>query len=239
MEKQLLNFPKGNLVCTRNGSRFKWYLSDNHEFLYLSKKQRKLAEKLAVKKYLSLQLKEAKQEKQALEYYLKHCERECESEKLLSEDSGYRELLTSYFTPKSKELSDWMKSPYETNTKHPERLIHNTVSGQIVRSKSEVLIATSLSTHHIPFRYECKLLLGNITVYPDFTIRHPVTGEQFYWEHFGKMDSPEYCKRTCQKLTMYAEQGILPGIHLIATYETEEHPLTVEVIERTVKEYFM
>ena len=36
---------------------------------------------------------------------------------------------------------------------------------------------------NIPFRYECALTLGNTTVYPDFTIMHPNTGELIYREH--------------------------------------------------------
>ena len=78
--------------------------------------------------------------------------------------------------------------PYEKNPKYPEHLIHKTVSGIYVRSKSESMIALQLYTEKIPFRYECALQLGETTLYPDFTILHPKTGEIFYWEHFGMMD---------------------------------------------------
>lgn len=78
------------------------------------------------------------------------------------------------------------------NPVHPEHLKHPCLSGHLVRSKSELLIDQALFTHQIPFRYECALKLNDLTLYPDFTIRHPETGQFFYWEHFGMMDSPTY-----------------------------------------------
>ena len=41
-----------------------------------------------------------------------------------------------------------------------------------MRSKSEAMIAMSLYVQKIPYRYECELKLGSITLFPDFTIRH-------------------------------------------------------------------
>lgn len=95
----------------------------------------------------------------------------------------------------------------------------------------------ALHVKGIPFRYECALPLGDTIVYPDFTIRHPVTGEIYYWEHFGKMDNPKYAQNCMYKLQNYTSHGILPGINLITTYETQKKPLTSETIERVISEY--
>jgi hypothetical protein len=76
-------------------------------------------------------------------------------------------------------------------------------------------------------------------LYPDFTTRHPKTGQVYYWEHFGLMDQPEYINRACQKIKMYCENGIIPGINLILTYETKENPLSIDQVEKIVKEYFL
>lgn len=132
-----------------------------------------------------------------------------------------------------------MKSPYETNHKYPELCIHKSISGNKVRSKSEALIDMLLYTHKIPFRYECALHLGETTLFPDFTLRHPVTGEIYYWEHFGKMDNPKYAQNVISKLRLYISTGILPGIHLITTYETSTKPLTSDTIERIIHEFFL
>ena len=132
-----------------------------------------------------------------------------------------------------------MNAPYQKNKFHPENLIHKTRSGAYVRSKSEVLIARILSEYLIPFRYECALQLGDKCIYPDFTMLHPVTGEVFYWEHFGLMDDASYSQNAFSKMHLYTSEGIIPSVHLITTYETEKHPLSVEMIEEIVKYYFL
>ena len=121
----------------------------------------------------------------------------------------------------------------------------NYPAGQLIcchqgtRSKSEAMIDMILYSHRIPFRYECALYLGNHPIFPDFTIRHPQTGETFYWEHFGMMDDALYAQNTASKLQLYISHGIIPSIHLITTYETKDHPLSIEVIQKTVEHYFL
>lgn len=239
LQSNLRSFPDGKLICVNNGPHFKWFHSDGHTQTYIPKKQREYAEQLAIKKYLTTRLKACEHEKSAIEYYLRHHATNSSSpEQLLQPDSGFHELLSPYFQTFSDELSDWMNSSYDKNTSYPELLIHKTVSGNLVRSKSEALIDMALYVHKIPFRYECFLNLGGITLYPDFTLRHPQTGEFYYWEHFGLMDDEGYSANAVSKLQLYTSCGIIPGIHLITTYETKNHPLSTETIEKTIDYYF-
>lgn len=239
LQSQLSQYPEGKLLCARNNTRYKWYLSDGHSPQYLSKENRQLAEQLAAKKYHTALLKDLQREKKATDLYLKYCPKSRHSEELLADSSGFSELLTPYFHPKSHELLDWMNASYDHSTKYPEQLLHKTISGNLVRSKSESLIDMLLYTHKIPFRYECALQLGDITLYPDFTIRHPYTGIVYYWEHFGRMDDPAYCKNTYSKLQLYSSHGIIPSIHLITTYETQDHPLSSDTVEKIIQQYFV
>lgn len=239
LKSQLLNFPTGKLICTRNGNRYKWYQSDGHTQTYIPKKDRTLAEQLAAKKYLSLLYDDLLHEKRALDFYLRH-HKPCpwQAERMITDMPEYQKLLSSFFKPISEELLSWMNSPFEQNTKYPEQRIHKTSSGNLVRSKSEVLIDMALYTNKLPFRYECALHLGESTIYPDFTIRHPYTGATYYWEHFGLMDDSAYSKNACSKLQLYISHGIIPSINLITTYETKSHPLSSEMVENLVREYF-
>lgn len=156
LQHHLNSFPKGKLICARNENRYKWYISDGHTSTYLPKKERHLAEQLALKKYLSLLLKNYQQEKLALDFYLRHHKSaEKHTEHMLSELSGYHELLSPYFKPESKELLDWMNFPYEHNTSHPEHLTYRTFSGHYVRSKSELLIDMALYTNILNSKKVC------------------------------------------------------------------------------------
>lgn len=236
---QLQLYPEGKLICTNNGKYKKWYQYSDSTLSYIPKKNKKLAEQLAEKKYLTLKLDILKNEKRLLDYYLAHhiSDSERKDNKFLT-DSRYQELLTSFISPDDQNLNDWQKELFKSNPKHPEQLVIKTCSGFCVRSKSEALIDIALCMHQIPHRYECALELGGVTVYPDFTLRHPRTGKIFYWEHFGLMDDSTYCHKMANKLKQYAINGIIPSINLITTYETKEYPLSPEVIEQTIKTYF-
>lgn len=239
LESILKKFPKENLICARNGNHYKWYQSDGRTIKYLPKKNLKLAEELALKKYLSLSLKDLNCEKQALDSYLSfHDSHTGKSAETLLTVPEYQKLLSPYFTPKTQELTDWLQAPYEHNPNYPEQLIHKTSSGHYVRSKSEAMIDMVLHMQRIPFRYECPLNLGDTIVYPDFTIRHPITNQIYYWEHFGLMDDPIYCRNVSSKMQLYTSHGIIPTIHLITTYETKAHPLSTDTVENLVKHYF-
>lgn len=240
LETQIRQLPEGKLICATNGNGHKWYRSDGHHSQYLPKIQRDLAEKLAYKNWLSLQLKNMLREKTAINFYLRHHdEKAYESEQSLVNSSGYKDLLAPYFKCECEEFEKWKSEPYDKNTKHLENLIFSTHSGNKVRSKSEVMIDMLLFQNKIPFRYECLLELDDIAIYPDFTIRHPKTGQIYYWEHFGMMDNPTYGKNVCTKLQTYISHGIIPSIQLITTYETKENPLNVDVVEKIICHYFL
>ena len=96
----------------------------------------------------------------------------------------------------------------------------------------------ALYKNKIPFRYECALQLGKMIIYPDFTIRHPNTGEVYYWEHFGKMDDREYSHKVFAKLNSYNTYGIVPSLQLIMTFETKDNPLSSETVENIIEQYF-
>lgn len=238
IQNELNTLPSSKLVCCTHKNSSKWYQKEDHGRTYIPKSNRPLAERLAKKKYLSSLLQDLENEKTALSFYLRHHSSSEKSEQLLTTPSEYQKLLTPYFTPLSQELSDWMHCPYEHNTAHPENLIYKSVSNTLLRSKSEVLIDMLLHTHNIPYRYECVLHLGYSALYPDFTIRHPLTGDFYYWEHFGLMDNSAYLENALSKLHLYAAHGIIPDIQLITTYETKDHPLDPEIVEKYIEYFF-
>lgn len=238
IQKQIFKLPAGTIFCFQNGTHVKWYEKDGKRRQYLPKDQRKYAEKLAMKKYLLLRMKELIQEERAVISYLSH-HRESSSEQMLKPGDPYAELLAPYFQPESSDLQSWMESPYEQNRKYPEQKIYGTSAGIHVRSKSESMIVYLLHDYKIPFRYESELELGQVTVYPDFTIRHPKTGKLFLWEHLGMVDEPAYRRNALSKLQLYMEHGWIPSVNLILTFETKEYPLDMAYVEGLIKEYFV
>ncbi len=237
-KNKLKGMPEGQFVCCSCQGRYKWFVSDGHTKSYISKKNRSYAEKLAYKRYLELYLEELIAEYKASKKYIKGCSKINSASELLINNSEIRELISSQFVPVSEELFKWTMKSYATNPYYTENLVHKSSSGNLLRSKSEVIIDMSLYNAKIPYRYECQLALGKNILYPDFTMRHPVNGRVIYWEHFGKMDDVEYANKACEKIKLYSSHGIIPSVNLILTYETKDNPLTVVKVQRIIDEYF-
>ena len=240
LQQEISTLPAGALLLVQNGKYTKWFQSDGHHPIYIPKRERALAQKLAYKKYLSTRLRILQEEQQANAKYLEsHPSSMKDSFQALLNSPNYNHLFSSTFTPLSDELAQWMNEPFQGNPKNPEQLIHQTTSGILVRSKSESLISMLLHTNKIPFRYEAPLHLDGFTIYPDFTIRHPLTGEYFYWEHFGMMDNEDYRRKAYLKIDRYITNDILPSVNLITTFETRNSPLNIELVASYIQHFFL
>lgn len=110
--------------------------------------------------------------------------------------------LTNLFRPPNPKLFD--KSFLDAN------LIHQTERGELVRSKSEVIIADHLNRRRINYRYEEPLNLGEDIRIPDFTFEDDDSGVTYYWEHCGMMFEADYRRRWEEKKALYRLHGILP-----------------------------
>lgn len=236
---KLKKLPKENLGCAKNGTSYKWYSYSDNSRKYIYKKDRSYAEKLALKKYYLLALDDYTKELKAVNSCLARFPQQQKSDLLIQEDSEYKNLLSTYFKPSNQDLANWASEPYDKNDSHPDGLKFKTASGYYVRSKSELIIDNLLSINKLPFRYECSLNLNGIVLYPDFTIKHPTTGNVFYWEHFGMIDNPSYAHNVTSKLHTYISNGIYPTINLVTTYETKDNPLDTDMIEEIIKYYFL
>ena len=94
--------------------------------------------------------------------------------------------------------------------------IYRTLSGDFVRSKSEVIVANILHQSGIPFTYEVYLRTPDGQyMLPDFTIQWQ--GKTYYWEHLGMLDGEDYRQKWARKKLLYAR--FFPE-QLITTQET-------------------
>ena len=250
LEKLLREAPPGTLIYSKNTSKgknyYKYYVSvtDKDGFkkkTYISRTNRSLTKALARKRLHGARIKDIKGQLSAINSFLAKYRQNSDLKDLLKTPSLLNlledEELHS-FDDLSEELKNWMQEEYETNPAYPEHRNIPTVDGIMVRSKSEALIVMLLSTLHIPYRYECKLEIGGYVYYPDFTIRHPVTGKTYYWEHVGALHLPEYRSAFIHKLRIYINNDILPDNNLILTYESEGHPFDIAIAQDKIKEFF-
>lgn len=122
---------------------------------------------------------------------------------------------------------------------YEDRLIHHTIEGEMVRSKSEVIIANCLHYNELEYEYESVLELEpGKTLRPDFKVIDGDTGDVWYWEHCGMMIDPKYVKRWEDKKKFYEKHGIVEGKNLIVTYDDENGGLDSAYIDKLIKDTF-
>ncbi len=240
---KLRTLPKGSLQYHKNGKYLKLFQrlpdgSINGKRIYLGKDKRRLAGRLALKKYLETKLKDLLRENSAISNYFAVFDGVYESRKLFDHSEALRSLLPSEFLPLSSELARWAGEPFPSSAAFPENLLVRAPHG-MVRSKSEAIISWELFENKIPYRYECDLSTPFGILHPNFTIRHPKTGELYIWEHFGLIDDPPYLSSALSKVRTYISLGYLPSNNLILTYETASAPLDIEYVKMLIEYSFL
>ncbi len=88
--------------------------------------------------------------------------------------------------------------------------VHRSANKELMRSKSEVIVANVLRSLGIEYSYEELLRMPDGSVRePDFTIRRPAQ-TPIYWEHLGMLDLAGYRADWEAKLAWYGQHGIRP-----------------------------
>ena len=228
IRKLLDKAPDGVLHSKKAGNAFKWYLhkKDKHgcrNCAYLPKIEVETARQLARKTYYLQKQKDNEREISAIDAYLKRCVQDGGKSGKIKRHPEFAKLLQE--GDLERELAAWKVAPYEKNPHHEEHLTIRASNGEMVRSKSEAFILSSLVAADIPIRYECRLQLGDTAYYPDFTIRRPVDGKLILWEHFGLMSDHGYMRTAQDKIRTYIAHGFYPMENLITTFENAESTL--------------
>lgn len=131
-------------------------------------------------------------------------------------------------------IIEYKKKYYE------QALIHRTLKGELVRSKSEVIIANMLFEAGIEYEYEKELDLGEDGIrIPDFTIEDAESGLCFYWEHCGMLGDAAYNKHWEQKKALYAKHDIVESKNLIVSKDSSEGGIDSSQIKKLIENYLL
>jgi ATP-dependent exoDNAse (exonuclease V) alpha subunit len=106
--------------------------------------------------------------------------------------------------------------------RYAAHLIYRTSRGEMVRSKSELLIAEKLNTLSMNYQYE-RPLEGTVRegrLRPDFSFTDDA-GNVILWEHLGRMDRADYREGWEWKRQWYAQNGFTKGDNLFTTTELQ------------------
>ena len=239
--KSLKQAPEGSLRSEMAQGKYPQYYLIHNEYKekypkgkYLRKSELDIAKKLAQKEYDKYVLDEIGKREKDIRNYLALSENRgvCDAYDRLP--CAKQRLVTPYVLSDENYVNEWKKAA--TSGGHPYPISNGfmTESGELVRSKSEKIIADKLFINNIPYKYEAGMVLNNKTIYPDFTILIVKKRETVYLEHFGMMDNPDYCKNAIDRMELYEKNGIHLGERLFVSFESSLKPINTSWIDMLI-----
>lgn len=206
---------------------------------YIPQKDLAMVKKILQKEYNKKVVQSIDQEIKAIDTYFRLLPKKNMESIHETLHEARKKLVEPMFETDIQFVSKWENQKYIPKEIDDTVPLLFTAKGERVRSKSEIMIADFLYAEGIPYKYECPInLKGFGVIYPDFTILNVRERKIIYYEHFGKMDDPEYATKTVKKIKLYEQNGIHMGDTLIATWETKNCPLTPRDIRRVVQRIF-
>jgi len=237
--KKIENYPETNLSCRMVDSCNRYFEIDASTQKYLGVSEIDRIKQLEEKLYFKKLLKTAADEKAALEKIVQKLEKlESTDEVFVKIPYEKRHLIEPYVFIKDDKIIKRFETPDQDG--RLTRSSYTTLNGEKVRSKSEVIIADRFKHFGVLYCYEPPTKMCedfNEIWHPDFLCLNKRTGETYYWEHFGKMDDPQYLDGFHTRMERYAEAGIILGKNLIVTTETSKHPLNTEYLDLLINKY--
>ena len=242
LEQLLSRCPEGRIEMTTANGKPKYFLMRGGMRKYLRQEESWLIRNLLEKSYYKQLLAKAKDNQRAIEDFLKHYDPDAEARVYEKLHPHRRSLVEPLIAPDDVFVQKWLEEHRRMAAERPnpypvtEEFVTN--NGEVVRSKSEKIIADLLQHLGLYYVYECPLETPGGLTYPDFTILHPFTREDWYMEHRGLMDKEGYVDDALRKERLYASIGIFPGIGLIFSEETMNYPLRTKDVEEMIRKFF-
>ena len=238
IEKKLEKLPSGRIKICHRGSNVYYYLMDNKESKLLNKDDLKLITDLAQRSYLEKILRSSQKELSALKLALNGYPQNTVEEVYDCLNEERKRLVKPIITPDNQYIKEWLEKPFSPKPIKEGQQVFITARGEKVKSKSEVIIADRLYSNGIPYKYECPIRIGKITIHPDFTILRVSDRKILYLEHNGKMGDAGYVEDMVNRVNLYNQAGIWQGNNLFLTFESEKTPFDIKLLDHLIENCF-
>lgn len=238
--KALKEAPEGHLriINKNNTNQFYCVEGNNTKITYIPKANINIAKRLVQKEYNKKILPKIITQFREINKTISVLEKNNFSKEYDSLSSKRQKFVEPVTLPDEEYIKRWLAVEYEQNYFSSDAPQLYTSNGIRVRSKSELIIAETLSKLNIPFRYEFPLKVGKFLFHPDFYCLNVKTRKVLIWEHFGMMDNSDYAEHSIEKQELYTKNGFIPGKNLIFTIESRKHPIYTRTVEKIAREIF-
>lgn len=242
----LAKAPEGSLRIKTNHGKMQFYHSteNNKNGRYIKKENHSLIQCLAQKEYYEKLQKALYKEAKELCRIINFLKQDELLKVYSSLKNGTKQQISPITLENENYAELWKNISYPKKPFYENHPCFITSTGLNVRSKSEMLIAQTLDSLGIPYRYEFPLKVHAEkgvfkTFHPDFLCLNIKTRKEFYWEHFGLLENQEYLLSAIQKLAVYEKNGIIQGKNLIVTMESQTSPISTASITKLAQAFLL
>lgn len=127
----------------------------------------------------------------------------------------------------------------EAQRPFPDGLVLRTASGELVRTRGEIIIADTLDSFGLTYVYEWPRMIAGILRWPDFTILHPKTKEEITIEYMGRYDDPGYREKNNPRLDEFFSEGYILGQNLLVFMDDADGIIDSNKIHRIIRALFV
>lgn len=254
LKKEYRNMPKGRLECHRRiNNGWSWFIVKNGKRQYLSKrKHAAIAERLAYKRIVKNRISVLEHKIDVLANFIKNYDDVGHinpADRRATTNEEINKLSDRYYDRTHPKETEWrmkMKKEIEDNIQkfkgkeiNEEEYPVISVWGLRFRSKTEALIYDRLRANDLLVLYEPDMMLGDYCVSPDFVIVNKRTGKEYIWEHFGRMKDPKYIYKNRKKMDDYIDNGYIPNINMLVTYEIDDNSVNLRYVESLIEQFLL
>ncbi len=243
LKERLSSSPEGTLRAAKRPNGYQYYqMLETRDTVgvYITRKNKVLASQLAQKEYDNKLLAVLEKQLKTINRFLNSYNPDEVLKVFESLNDSRKLLVTPEYLPDEEYVKQWLCRPYRKlpfNAGDPE---YYTANHELVRSKSEIIIANTLKSYNIPYRYEFPVYEDGIPIgAPDFNCLNVRLRKEYYWEHLGMTGDEKYVNKNICKLEKYTMAKGFDESRLILTFESDKHPLNTLIVEEKIRRYLL
>lgn len=216
---KLKGLPEGNLSASVIRGNTYYYNRVNGERIYLGRDNNTEISKMQSHKLLTSCVDRIESNEKLMNEFMDKYQSITPNDVRDTLGKAYQNAEIDFMDFHSRNSKNWGDQEYNRSTKFSEKLVHRTMKGEFVRSKSEVIIANNLYTRGLQYRYEEITKIGSHIFAPDFKILIPRVNKIKFLEHFGMMYDSKYRDHAFWKMSAYIENGYRPYEDVLFTFD--------------------
>lgn len=229
-----------SVIKKGNGIYRYFYRDESGELIYIPAAKREFAKDIVQKDYYNKLSDTLCEQKKLITKFLNRYEPNSAISLYEKISDGRKKLINPVIEPENLFIKDWLDKNKGQQNSFPNEFTIKTERGEMVKSKSEKILADLFYRYNIPYQYEPEFVLKNKKkIYPDFVVLNVKERKTYYWEHFGLASNEEYSEKNLEKLYQYELIGMEIGEKLIVSFESNRKPLDIELVKNKLKKYLL